>query len=263
MGFLSSALNAVKGGVLGSLGRAPAALGTGLAAGALDSFFAKKQKSDELGLYQQMGLTPQEIMGGGGASGGSGAGTVMGNQLNTQIAMERQQKYDAQQRDADRVNSQAVASISSAPSMILAQNERAKLPIQLAKLSHDAAMAHPDMQLFLKNMSQGVENNFNMALQRKWGVDPNNKASWDAATPEQRAGYMREVNAARSPLTGTVAAGETLGKQALDALFPGPTPAESAVRDNARANLGNKPGGAKNNTGAGSQPLRIGIPTPP
>lgn len=87
---------AVKGAIQGGVS---AVIGS-----QIDRRVTGQMQRDQLKMYKDEGATIQEILGAGGASGGSsGASTVIGNNMSQVRAQEQQQEFERIEREKDRL----------------------------------------------------------------------------------------------------------------------------------------------------------------
>jgi len=201
------------GGPLGSIA-------SSVVGGGINSFFAKKQKSDELGLYTDMGLTPQEIMGGGGASGGENAGTTVGNMYAQRAIQSEQLAFQQQEADKNRalqmraqdmglLQAQTSAAVGHQANA-LAQQRFDQIDAPLAQ--NELVTTSPEFRFRALQMQMGVENVYVEGLAKRYGISLSND-SFENMSQEQWASFVADAQYFRSQIaTESNAAGNQLLK---------------------------------------------------
>ena len=226
MGLLSAIGKVVPkifgGGAGGLLGGPIGAIASSVVGGGINRFFAGKQKQDELSMYTDMGLTPQEIMGGGGASGGESAGTTVGNMYAQRALQSQQLAFQQQEADKNRalqMRAQDMGLLQAQTSAAVGHGANALAQRRLDEIdapqaANDLITTSPDFRFRALQMAMGVENVFVEGLAKRYGISLSNDSfadmsqdKWESFVADAqyfRSQIATESNAAGSQLLNSI-----------------------------------------------------------
>lgn len=239
-GFLGALGGAILGKVFGGSAIAKAA-GTAVG-GFLGNKFAAKQggkldrslATQDYYRMRRLGFTHSEIAGAGDAGAGNAQQAIMGNQHTAMMQMEKQQQYEAEQRNLDRAVQMRAQDMGLAGSQTMAgaQMYGANIQQQIAqaRLALDQERFQKiDLPIGLNNAitstpawrrteivaQMGVNNVIGTAISNEFGIDPFDKKALAAMSQKEFAEFITLIygmqSGAFSTLAGGVVAGNVLG----------------------------------------------------
>lgn len=237
-------LGAILGKAAGKSFLGPLLKGAGSAVlgGAIDRKFNQAALSDRYGYLEGKGLTPQEIAGSGfGASGGTNASQVLGNQSAQLEAQKRQLDVQQAERDKDRAlqvraqdmgllqtQTSAGATLGAArlnantAANNLAFNRDVYENVTLPDALRKAVTESPSWKRVQIMASMGVDNILGTAVAQTFGIDPMDPQSLEGLTDQQFLELARRIYGMQSNAYGEAsgaslaigqAAGNVLGRQ--------------------------------------------------
>ena len=166
----------------------------------------EKSRQAEYDFYKEQGATLPEIMGQGVGGGSGHTAQVMGNQLNNFLAQEKQQKYEQEQRNLDRMtqltqtqmqtDAQKYGADLAASTAKAGQQNQFEIALMNAdlrwqELHNKWAVDNPALNMKLKQMSMGPDNAILEMVLTKHGVTLSGKP--EGVTDAE---YARRMNRA-------------------------------------------------------------------
>jgi hypothetical protein len=233
--FGGSAIAKGIGGAIGSMVGSKYAAKSGAK---IDRRSAIGQKRDEFQMYLDAGLTPTEIIGGGGVSGGGNTGQIVGNAYAQAEAQMRDYAFQAEQAALNRelaitqtamqTGAQVQASQISAGGAVAAARVGAQSQLDIANLYNDRewqrlmnewSVNNPVINERFKQMTMGVENTAMDMMLRMSGLTPAQTEGISAAELNRRMnGFMDQLAAWRG-IPGIIGEGLRGGVQGTSPLF--------------------------------------------
>jgi hypothetical protein len=245
-GFLSAIGGLIAGKIFGGSAIAKAI------GGAVGSFLGNRigasedRRNARLDYEQQrsLGFTHSEIAGAGGAGAGDTSQAIMGNQATQFEAQRRQQEYEMQERDKDRMvamrgqDAQVQSSqISAGASMYgadvqsriaqgkLALEQRRFDNIQLPQALNDLATTTPEWKRQELLARMGVDNVVATTIAGSMGIDIMNPDSLNDLSEKQFIDLIRTVYGLQSYVfresSGAILQGNTIGSELQQSLGSG------------------------------------------
>ena len=235
----ADAITGVAGGLTNYLGAKQAAtqqLGTSIegakAGAAIDRQSARDQMSDRFDFFESKGATISEQLGMGHGGTAQGAAPTLGNSLGQVEMQQRQQAYEARERDKDRAVQMRAQDLGVQSSQIAAQGgvDSSSIAAMAAMYGADTNAATAAAQLDWTKQStllnMGLDNVLSSATAIRYGVDVTKPETIMNMPPAKFTKFINDVmsqqSLTRQNVTGIQALVQGYALNAKEALEGGP-----------------------------------------